>query len=61
VDGQSRHVTHVLLQEGHVFGHKDVAIPITAVESVDEDGIRVSLSKEEVRDLPAVDFRHPAK
>jgi hypothetical protein len=28
---QPGHVTHVLLQEGHLWGRKEVAIPITAV------------------------------
>ena len=59
VDPRSRHVTHVLLQEGHLWGRKEVAIPIGAVAGVD-DGIRLSISKQEVEDLPAVDIDHPA-
>src|SRR5271157_4682408 len=35
----SDHVTHVLLQEGHVRGRKEVAIPIGAVIGVAADGI----------------------
>lgn len=53
------HVTHVLLQEGHAWGRKQVAIPIDAVTSVD-DGIRLNLTKQEVEDLPPVDVAHPA-
>jgi hypothetical protein len=53
-----RHVTHVLLQEGHLWGRKEVAIPIGAVIGVDE-GIRLNLTKEEVQDLPPVDVDHP--
>ena len=53
VDGQTRHVTHVLLQEGHLWGRKEVAIPIASVVSVD-DGIRLNITKQEVEDLPAV-------
>jgi hypothetical protein len=44
-------VTHVLLQEGHLWGHKEVAIPVTAVTGVDL-GIRVNLTKEQVGNLP---------
>jgi sporulation protein YlmC with PRC-barrel domain len=54
IDATSHHVTHVLLQEGHLFGRKQVAIPIGSVASV-EDEIRLSLSKQQVRDLPPVD------
>jgi hypothetical protein len=49
------HVTHVLLQEGHRFDRKDVAIPIGAVTRVD-DGIRLSLTKRDVHALPPVDL-----
>jgi sporulation protein YlmC with PRC-barrel domain len=47
-------VTHVLLDEGHLWGQKRVAIPISAVKDV-EDGVRLNLTKDEVRDLPAVE------
>jgi sporulation protein YlmC with PRC-barrel domain len=53
VDEQTRHVTHVLLQEGHLWGRKEVAIPIASVASVD-DGIRLNITRQEVEDLPAV-------
>jgi sporulation protein YlmC with PRC-barrel domain len=46
-------VTHVLLQEGHLWGRKEVAIPISAVIRVDE-GIRLNLTMEQVGDLPPV-------
>ena len=58
VDPGDHHVTHVLLQEGHLWGRKDVAIPIKAVSRVG-DTIRLNISKHEVQDLPPVDFaRH---
>ena len=44
-------VTHVLLVEGHLWGRKKVAIPISAVTGVDA-GIRVNLTKQQVGDLP---------
>jgi sporulation protein YlmC with PRC-barrel domain len=59
IDRGSRHVTHVLLQEGHLWGRKEVAIPISAVTST-IDGIRLNMSKQEVQDLPPVDIDHPS-
>jgi sporulation protein YlmC with PRC-barrel domain len=58
IDPRNHHVTHVLLQEGHLWGRKEVAIPIGAVTGID-DGIRLNLSKHEVQDLPPVDIDHP--
>ena len=58
IDPDSYHVTHVLLQEGHLWGRKEVAIPIGAVTGV-EDGIRLNITKQQVQDLPPVDIHHP--
>jgi sporulation protein YlmC with PRC-barrel domain len=58
VDPADHHVTHFLLQEGHLWGEKRVAIPIAAVEHFG-DIIRLKLTQAEVRDLPAVDVDHP--
>jgi sporulation protein YlmC with PRC-barrel domain len=54
IEPDTGHVTHVLLQEGHLWGRKQVAIPIGAVTAVAEDGIKLSASKNEVQDLPPV-------
>jgi len=58
IDPGSHRVTHVLLQEGHLWGRKEVAIPIRAVTAAD-DGIQLKISKLEVQDLPRVDIDHP--
>lgn len=58
VDPADHHVTHVLLDEGHLWGKKRVAIPIGAVTSVD-DGVQLNLSKEAVGNLPPVDLAQP--
>jgi sporulation protein YlmC with PRC-barrel domain len=56
IDGTSRHVTHVLLQEGHLWGKKEVAIPIGAVSKVDDAGIWLTMTKDQVGDLPPVEL-----
>ena len=58
IDPKSHRVTHVLLKEGHLWGRKEVAIPIGAVAGVD-DGIRLNIAKQQVQDLPPVDIQHP--
>jgi sporulation protein YlmC with PRC-barrel domain len=57
IDPGSQHVTHVLLEEGHLFGRKQVAIPITAVTRIG-DIIRLTISKQQVEDLPPADIEH---
>jgi sporulation protein YlmC with PRC-barrel domain len=58
VDPSDHHVTHVLLDEGHLWGKKQVAIPIGAVKSV-EDDVRLNLTKDQVRELLPIDLDHP--
>ena len=53
VDPNDNRVTHVLLREGHLWGRKEVSIPISAVTGV-ENGIRLSITKKQVEDLPPV-------
>jgi sporulation protein YlmC with PRC-barrel domain len=59
VDSHNLHATHLLLKEGHLFGRKEVAVPIGDVTSVGDGYIRLSISKQAVNDLPAVDFHRP--
>jgi hypothetical protein len=55
IDPSDYHVTHVLLDEGHLWGKKQVAIPISAVTDV-LDGVRLNITKDAVRDLPSIDL-----
>jgi sporulation protein YlmC with PRC-barrel domain len=54
IDPASRKVTHVLVRTGHLLGRKEVAIPFSSVASFD-DGIQLSITREQVRDLPSAD------
>jgi sporulation protein YlmC with PRC-barrel domain len=60
IDPGNRHVTHVLLQEGHLWGRREVAIPISAVAST-ATGIQLKITKRDVQDLPPVDIDHPGR
>ena len=51
VDPGDHRVTHVLLREGHLWGRKEVAIPVSAVTGV-ENGIRLNMTKKQIEDLP---------
>ena len=47
-------VTHFVLEHGHLWGRRDVTIPINAVEKIETDQVTVGLTKHEVGELPAV-------
>jgi hypothetical protein len=44
-------VTHVVLQTGHHFGTRPLAIPVDAVESIETDRVTLSMSKDAVDSL----------
>lgn len=55
INPASRQVTHVLVREGHLLARKDVAVPFSSVAGFDDDGIRLSITRQQVRDLPPAD------
>ena len=59
VNPGDRRVTHILLDEGHLWGDKRVAIPMSVVDNLD-DGIQLSFTKDQIRRLPPVQLDEPA-
>jgi hypothetical protein len=55
IDPHDHHVTHFLLEEGHLWGKKVVAIPIGSVAEVAET-VRLTLTKAEIGELPPVEL-----
>ena len=49
-----QHVTHVVLERGHLWGKRDVSIPIGAVDRVEAGAVILALSKDEVGELDEV-------
>ena len=54
VVGDDDAITHVVLERGHLWGRREVTIPIGAVARSATDEIHLSLSKDDVGKLPAV-------
>jgi uncharacterized protein YrrD len=47
-------VTHVVLEHGHLWGKREIAVPIGAVEGVNEEGVKLSIAKDDVERLDQV-------
>jgi len=58
IDPNDHHLTHILLDEGHLWGKRTIVIPISVVKDVN-DGVCLSITKAEVGDLPPVDLEDP--
>ncbi len=62
VDDGDEQITHVLLEHGHLWGRREVTIPIGAVAEVKTDRVTLRLSKDQVGELePLAVRRWPAR
>ncbi|MBK9602803.1 MAG: PRC-barrel domain containing protein [Anaerolineales bacterium] len=50
VDGS---ITHLVMREGHLWGQKDVIIPLSALGETREDTVFLNLDKQQIESLPA--------
>jgi uncharacterized membrane protein/sporulation protein YlmC with PRC-barrel domain len=54
VDSESGEITHFRLQTSGFWGKKDVVLPISAVQSAEENVVHIKLDKKALKSLPAL-------
>jgi len=59
VDPETCHITHLIMREGHLWGQKDVAIPVSEIERMDEDTVYLKMDKANIEALPAIPMQRP--
>ena len=57
VNPENEHITHLVMREGHLWGQKDVTIPVSAIDHFDEDTVTLKLDKQEIEALPTIAVR----
>jgi sporulation protein YlmC with PRC-barrel domain len=57
VDPESGHITHLVLREGHLWGQKDVTIPVSKIKRIEEDDVYLDIDKAGIEALPAIPIR----
>ncbi|KPK14357.1 MAG: hypothetical protein AMK69_28870 [Nitrospira bacterium SG8_3] len=50
VDQTDGHITHLVLREGHMWGRKDVTIPVFQIDRIEEDAVYLKLNKRSWRE-----------
>ena len=45
-------ITHLILKEGHLWGKKDITLPIGAIEKYEEGNVYLKLDKKAVEQAP---------
>lgn len=59
LDESSGEITHLQMHKGHLWGEKEVTIPIADVDSVLGNTVYLKLDKKTVKELPTVKVKHP--
>jgi hypothetical protein len=58
VDPANDHITHLVLREGHLWGQKDVTIPVGEIDHYKGNTVYLKLKKQEIEELPSLPVRH---
>jgi sporulation protein YlmC with PRC-barrel domain len=51
---QNDHITHLVLREGHLWGQRDVTIPVSEIERIEDNTVYLKIDTHEVESLPTV-------
>ena len=54
VNPENGHVTHLVMREGHLWGQKDVTIPLSAMGDTRDGTVFLKLDKQQIESLPTV-------
>jgi hypothetical protein len=57
IEPASGKITHLVLRDGHLWGMKDISIPVSMIRSKGQGGIGLRLSKKEIERLPDIAVR----
>jgi len=57
VDHDTGHITHLVMRKGHLWGRKDITLPIAVVEKMQEDYVELKIDKAAIAELPKLSVR----
>ena len=57
IDPESDTITHLVLREGHLWGQKDVSIPVSQIDHYKDYTVYLKLDKHAMETLPAIPVR----
>lgn len=54
VDAENQHITHLVLSKGHLWGAKDIVVPVNLISEIEDDRIVLNMNKHAVGALPTI-------
>jgi len=61
VDPENDCITHLILREGHLWGKRDITIPVSEIKRFTEDAVTLKLDKSALEKLPTLPVRRKWK
>ena len=61
VDPENDNISHLVLREGHLWGKKDVTIPVSEINKITDEAVYLKLDKNTIETLPTVPVRRKWK
>lgn len=58
VDRSSEHITHLVLQEGHLWEQQNITIPVSCIKHIADDAVYLNVVKAGIAYLPGVAVHH---
>jgi len=52
INPETGHITHLVMREGHLWGKKDVAIPLSIMGDTRQDTVFLKIDKHQIESLP---------
>jgi sporulation protein YlmC with PRC-barrel domain len=57
VNPKNGHITHLVMRQGHLWGDKDILIPVSKMSGSNQDTVHLEMDKKEIESLPNVPVR----
>lgn len=54
IDPASGQITHLILMKGHLWGKREITVPVSAINFADKDTVHLNLDKHAIEQLPTV-------
>jgi len=54
VNPRTRHITHLVLREKHLWGRKEATVPVSEIDRMDEETIHLKHDRHATESLPAI-------
>jgi sporulation protein YlmC with PRC-barrel domain len=58
VDADGSHISHLLVERGHLYGKKEITVPLSAIDHVGDNTVYLKLDKRALDLLPAIPVKH---